>query len=97
MRAVFLGGGALSVMTDRVLLNRAHEVIIIEQAKDRIDVLSDEFACGFIRSVGSKPAILRETDPRDIDFLFCLASNDQINIVASLGRPLAGLQPGYHR
>jgi trk system potassium uptake protein TrkA len=89
MRAVFLGGGALSVMTARVLLNRAHEVIIIEQDKDRIDVLSDEFACGFIHSDGSNPAILRETDPRDVDFLFCLTSNDQINIIASLvGRSL---------
>ena len=97
MRAVFLGGGALSVMTDRVLLNRAHEVIIIEQDKDRIDVLSDEFACGFIHGDGSKPAILRETDPRDVDFLFCLTSNDQINIIASLGGALAGLQAGYHQ
>jgi Trk K+ transport system NAD-binding subunit len=85
MRAVFPGGGALPVMTDSVLLNRAHEVIIIEQDKDRIDVLSDEFACGFIRSDGSKPAILRETDPRDVDFpdqcrIICLYRNGKFKI-----------------
>lgn len=89
MRAVFLGAGSLATMTARVLMNRGHEVIIIEQDKDRIDALTDEFACGFIHGDGSKPAILRETDPRDVNFLFCLTGNDQINIIASLvGRSL---------
>jgi hypothetical protein len=92
MRAVFLGGGALSVMADRVLLNRAHEVIIIEQDKDRIDVLSDEFACGFIHGDGSKPAILRETDPRDVDFLFCLTKQRSDQYYRQPGGVLAGLE-----
>ncbi|NIX59635.1 MAG: TrkA family potassium uptake protein, partial [candidate division Zixibacteria bacterium] len=37
----------------------------------------------------SKPAILKETGPADVDFLFCLTGNDQVNILASLvGRSL---------
>ncbi|MGR9036934.1 MAG: potassium channel family protein, partial [Gammaproteobacteria bacterium] len=33
---------------------------------------------------GSKPAILKETDPGSIDVLFCLTKSDESNIIASL-------------
>ena len=50
-------------------------------------------ATGFIHGDGSKPSILREATPAATDFLFCLAGNDQYNIIASLvGRSL-----GYKR
>ncbi len=89
MRAVLLGAGSLSVMTANALLKKAHEVIIIEKDKALIEVLSNELDCGFIYGDGSRPAILRETDPKDVDFLFCLTGNDQANIITSLvGRSL---------
>lgn len=89
MRAVFLGGGSLTVMTAQALLKNAHEVIIIEKDKALIEELSNEFDCGFVHGDGSKPAILRETNPKDVDFLFCLTGNDQVNIITSLvGRSL---------
>ena len=89
MRAVFIGAGAIAVMTARTLLKRGHEVVIIEQDKARIDALSEELDCGFIQGDGGKPAILREADPDRTDFLFCLTANDQSNIIASLvGRSL---------
>ena len=84
MRAVFVGAGAITVMTARILVKRGHEVVIIEQDKGRIDALSEELDCGFIHGDGSKPAILREADPERTDFLFCLTGNDQSNIIASL-------------
>jgi trk system potassium uptake protein TrkA len=84
MRAVFIGAGAIAVMTARTLVKRGHEVVIIERDKDRIDALSEELDCGFIHGDGSKPAILREADPERTDFLFCLTNNDQSNILASL-------------
>jgi trk/ktr system potassium uptake protein len=93
MRAVFLGGGSLSLMTAQALLKDAHEVIIIEQDKTLIEELSNTIDCGFVHGDGSKPAILRETNPKDVDFLFCLTGNDQANIITSLvGRSL-----GYKR
>lgn len=70
-------------------VKKAHEVIIIEKEKAVIEVLSNELDCGFVCGDGSKPAILRETDPKDVDFLFCLTGNDQANIITSLvGRSL---------
>ncbi len=89
MRAVFIGASSLAVMTARFLLNREHEVVIIERNKDFIETLSEEFDCGFLHGDGSKPAILREADPDETDMLFCLTGNDQTNIIASLvGRSL---------
>ena len=89
MRAVFLGAGSLALMTVQALLNKAHEVIVIEKDKTVIDALSNELACGFIHGDGSKPAILGETNPKEVDYLFCLTGNDQVNIITSLvGRSL---------
>jgi trk system potassium uptake protein TrkA len=76
-------------MTARLLLKRGHEVVIVERDKEQIEALSDELDCGFLHGDGSKPAILRETDPAQTDVLFCLTGNDQANIIASLvGRSL---------
>ena len=89
MRAVLLGAGSLALMTANALLKNEHEVIIIENDKTLIDALSNDLDCGFVYGDGSKPAILRETDPKNVDFLFCLTGNDQANIITSLvGRSL---------
>lgn len=89
MRHVFVGASALAVTTTRILLQRGHEVVIVERDKAIIDALSEELDCGFLHGDGSKPAILREVDPKRTDILFCLTGNDQANIIASLvGRSL---------
>lgn len=89
MKVVLIGSDSLVFMTADLLLKRGHEVVIVEENKDRIDALSDELACGFVQGDGSKPLILRETDPTHTDYLFCLTDNDQTNIIASMvGRSL---------
>lgn len=93
MRAVFIGSGAIVLMTVRDLIKRGQEVVIIEQDKARIDALVEELDCGFIHGDGSKPAIQREADPEQTDFLFCLTGNDQSNIIASL----VGKSLGFRR
>ena len=89
MRAVFMGGSPLTAMTAHRLLEQGHEVVIIERDKERIDALAEELDAGFLHGDGSKPAILKEADPGQTDFLFCLTNHDQANILASLvGRSL---------
>jgi trk/ktr system potassium uptake protein len=84
MRVVFIGASTLAIMTARQLVDRGEEVVIIEREKARIDALSQEMDCGFLHGDGARPAILREADPDHTDFLFCLTSSDQANIIASL-------------
>lgn len=89
MRAVFMGGSPLTVMTAHRLLEEGREVVIIERDRARIDALTEELDAGFLHGDGSKPAILKEADPDQTDFLFCLTDHDQANIIASLvGRSL---------
>lgn len=89
MRIVFIGSGALSVATVKHLIDQKHEVIIIEQDKERAGELTDSLDCGVLHGDGSKPAILKEADPEHTDVLFCLTENDQTNIIAGLvGRSL---------
>lgn len=89
MRVVFIGAGELTTLTAQQLLKNNCDVVIIEKEKTRIDDLSADLAAGFIHGDGSKPAILREADATETDFLFALTGNDQSNIIASLvGRSL---------
>ena len=89
MRMVFIGTGTLALATARLLLARGHEVIMVEQDRERIDEISKDLDCGFVHGDGSTPAILAETNPKKSDFLFALTDNDQTNILASLvGRSL---------
>ena len=89
MRTVFVGAGQVSVETAKALSKKGHEVIIIETDKAKIDELSEEMDCSFLQGDGSQPNILREVNPAQTDFLFCLTNSDQANVIASLvGRSL---------
>jgi trk system potassium uptake protein TrkA len=84
MRFVFIGGGTLTALTVRRLVQRGHEVVIIERDAEVIDARRDELDVGFIHGDGTRPAILREADPEATDMLFCLTHDDQSNIIGSL-------------
>ena len=89
MRVVFVGAGDLTIETATLLIDRKHEVVVIESDKDKIDALSESLDCSFLHGDGSKPYILSEAGPEHADFLFCLTENDQYNIIAALvGRSL---------
>jgi trk system potassium uptake protein TrkA len=89
MRIAFVGAGEVAVRTAELLIERGHEVIIIENDQQRIDDLSDILDCSFLYGDGSKPAILREVGPEQTDALFCLTDSDQANLISSLvGRSL---------
>lgn len=84
MKVVFIGASSLAVATAERLLRVGHEVIIIEKDKSVIEALMGQIDCAFMHGNGSKPAILKETDPDSIDVLFCLTKSDEANIIASL-------------
>jgi trk system potassium uptake protein len=89
MRVAIIGATSVAVMTARHLIDKGHDVILIERDRDRIDEISDKLDCGFIHGDGSSPDILREVGPEGTDHLICLSNSDQDNIIASLvGRSL---------
>jgi len=79
----------VSIGTAKALIKKGHEVVIIENDKAKIDALSEEMDCSFLQGDGSQPNLLREVNPEQTDFLFCLTDSDQANVIASLvGRSL---------
>lgn len=89
MRIVFIGAGEVTVRTAELLIERGHEVIIVENNEQKIEALSDILDCSFLRGDGSNPAVLREVAPEQTDVLFCLTDSDQANLISSLvGRSL---------
>ncbi len=89
MRVVFVGAGDLTVETATLLIDRKHEIVIIEENEEKIDELSDLLDCSFLHGDGSKPQVLEDAGPEHADILFCLTENDQYNIIAALvGRSL---------
>lgn len=89
MRVVFIGASEVTLMTTQLLIERDHEVVIVETDREKINSLRQGLDCGFLHGDGSKPAILREANPKQTDILFCLTDDDHANMIASLvGRSL---------
>ena len=84
MRIVLTGASSLSVATARVLLERGDEVVLVEKDHERIAALSDEIDCSFVHGDGTRPSVLEELSPKDIDLLLCLSDSDQNNIIAAM-------------
>jgi len=92
MRIVIIGAGELGTETAKRLLERDHEVIIIETDRERIEELSETVPCGFLHGDGSKPEIQREAGPKETDILYCLTDDDRVNIIASVVGRTSGFQ-----
>lgn len=89
MRVVIVGASREAVVMARLLVSRGHELIVVDQDRERIDELDEELDCAFLHGDGTRPSILQEADPGGSDVLFCLTNHDQVNILASLvGRSL---------
>ena len=89
MRVVLVGMSPLAVMAARELLDKGHEVVLIEKDPEKLDRLGEELDCGIVRGDGSRPETLEKVGPSQTDFLFCLSNSDEANILAALvGRAL---------
>jgi trk system potassium uptake protein TrkA len=93
MRIVFIGAGQLTLSIVRILVQRGHDIIIIEKDRDRIEDLSEDLDVGFLHGDGAKPSVQREAKPEESDALLCLADDDEDNILAAL----VGRQLGFKR
>ena len=93
MRIAIVGATAVGVATARHLIEHGHDVVIVEERRERIDELGNELDCAFVQGDGSRPQILKEIGPKDTAALICLTDNDQDNIIASL----VGRSVGFER
>jgi trk system potassium uptake protein TrkA len=86
---VLVGASHLAIHTARALIERGHEVVMIDESTEKIELLRDQLDCGLVVGDGSRPAVLEELAPEHTDHLFCVSDRDEANILAALvGREL---------
>lgn len=89
MRVVIVGGNPGTSYIAKSLIKAGYNLIIIEEDQELIDELSSVLDCSFLQGDGTKPEVLKETDPENIDVLLCATEGDQNNILTALvGRSL---------
>ncbi len=89
MRVAFVGASSIAVATARALSRRGHDVVIVDRDREKLDQIAQNLDGGFLHGDGTRPAVLREVDPKHTDVLLCLTGSDQVNLIASLvGRSL---------
>jgi trk system potassium uptake protein TrkA len=84
MRVIIVGAGTLGTRTARLLLQRRHEVIVIESDAELAGSINDYLDYGVLHGDGTRPAVLGEADPSHADALLAVTGNAQTNLIASL-------------
>lgn len=83
MYVIVIGCGRMGSMLAMELSNEGHNVVIIDQEKDRLESLGSGF--NGIRSLGVEfdTDVLIEAGIEEADVFYAMTSNDNINLVAS--------------
>ncbi|WP_050927656.1 potassium channel family protein [Aestuariivita boseongensis] len=93
MHISVLGASRFGVATVRQFIDAGHEVVLIDQDRDRLDALSDDLDCAMICGDGTLPSTLRDAYGDGSDALVVLTNADDVNVLAAV----VGRSVGYKR
>ena len=60
MRIVIVGASGLGLALAREMLENQHDVVLVDQSREKLDSVSERLDCGFIEGDGTLPQILRD-------------------------------------
>lgn len=83
-RFVIAGGGRVGLQTARNLVERGHEVVLIESDGDRVEELSDAYLGPVIHGDATHPSILKQTDVADADAIAALTDETGTNVAVCM-------------
>lgn len=83
MKIVIMGGGKVGWNLARIMLERRHEVHLIERDKQRCEKLADDLDAVVFRGDGSNVNVLEAAETKDTDVFMAVAGKDQDNLVAA--------------
>lgn len=81
---VIAGGGRIGFETAKILDDRGHDVLVIEQDPDRCDVIADEYVATIITGDASNPDILEQADIEDQDAIAGLTGQSGLNLAVCM-------------
>lgn len=84
MRIVIVGGSKFGVATVEQLIDKGHEVVLVDKDRAKLERLSEDFDCGLIEGDGTSPSVLREAHSGEDDVLIALTNASDDNILTAL-------------
>ncbi len=83
MRMIVVGGGQAGRSLARLLLERRHEVCLIEKDRARCQKLADELDAAVFPGDGSTVSVLEAAGARKADCVMAVTGVDQVNLIAA--------------
>lgn len=93
MHVTIIGASRFGVATAQQLLDAEHEVVLVDQDREKLDELAETLDCGMIHGDGTLPSTLNDAFGDGSDALIALTNADNVNILASV----VGRSVGYKR
>lgn len=82
MKLVLVGGDTLSQQLVKLLLQKKHELIVIELRKDICEAISSRYQIQVVNGDGTNLAVLRSAQCAGADMLLALTGQDENNLIA---------------
>lgn len=79
LRIIVTGGGELGFRTARLLVDRGHTVVLVEEDPARSEGLSDEYVASVIVGDASRPSVLQQAKPAESDVIAALTDDEATN------------------
>ena len=84
MRIIILGASRFGTAIADTLIDADHEVVVIDQSRDRLETLAERLDCGMLTGDGTMPSTLREVWRDDNDVFVAVTNASEDNILACL-------------
>jgi trk system potassium uptake protein TrkA len=93
MYIIIVGAGKVGYHLGRLLIAQGHEVMLIEENRSKVDLLSFEFHDAIMQGDGSMGEVLKEAGANRADVIVAATGNDEDNLVICQVAKLVFLRP----
>lgn len=93
LRVIVAGGGQVGLRVARVLNDRGHTVVLIEEEDERVEELTEEWIASVIVGDAARPSILRQAQPDRSDVVAALTDDEAANFaICTAAQRMAEIQ-----
>ena len=84
MKIVIIGGGKVGVMLASELANENHDIVIIDNDKEKVKLFSETMDVMTVLGNGALAEIQREADVEQSDLVIAVTAEDELNMLACI-------------
>jgi trk system potassium uptake protein TrkA len=84
MKTIIIGAGKVGYNIAKLLSSENHDVVVIEQNEERINIVDETLDVQVVLGSGSSPHTLEQAGVRDARLLIAVTEMDELNMIACL-------------